>query len=136
MHALTRYSQDTPTIVVPTRLPSLNTSMLFIPIPLKGQLNITASTTPIPVKDVKPLLLVAVVKLNVILAEDVDVLSVSSCPAHMSPSSPGSVGIPSNKTLLRGALHTLPESARLEQPPVIDDPFSEIISAFSSYAPG
>ena len=49
------------------------------------------------------------------LAEDVDVLSVSCCDAHMSPSSTVSVGIPSNKTLLRGALHTLPELDTLEQ---------------------
>ena len=50
---------------------------------------------------------------KVMLAEGVDELSV--CDAHMSPSSPVSVGIPSNKTLLRGALHTLPESDTSEQ---------------------
>ena len=49
------------------------------------------------------------------LTEDVDVLSISNCDARMSPSSPVSVGIPSNKTLLCGALHTLPESDTLEQ---------------------
>ena len=62
-----------------------------------------------------PYLSLAIVKLNVMLAGDTDVLNVSSCLAHMSPSSPGSVGISSNKTLVRGELHTLPESARLEQ---------------------
>ena len=66
------------------------------------------------------------------LAEDVDVLSVSSCDAHMSPSSPVSVGIPSNKTLLRGALHTLPESDTSEQRPVADEPLSDTAGTLNS----
>ena len=68
---------------------------------------------------------------NVMLAEDVVVLSISSCDAHMSPSSPVSVGIPSNKTLLRGALHTLPESDTLEWP-VSDEPLSETAETLNS----
>ena len=81
---------------------------------------------------VLPLPSLVTVKLNVILAEENSVLNVSSCLAHMSPSNPVSVGIPSNKTLVRGALHTLPESARLEQNSVALDPLSEIILLLSS----
>ena len=81
-----------------------------------SRLNITTSITSCtPAYFVGQFLKVGLVKSNVMLAEDVDVLSVSSCDAHMSPSSPVSVGIPSNKTLLCGALHTLQESDTLEQ---------------------
>ena len=82
---------------------------MLIPILLAGQLNITTSITSTQVKSISPSVLLGLVKLNVILAEDVDVLSFSSCDAHMSPSSPVSVGMPSNKTLLCRALHTLPD---------------------------
>ncbi len=65
------------------------------------------------------------------MLEHVDVLSVSSWVAHMSPSSPVSVGIPSNKTLLSGVLHTLLESDTSEQWPVADDPLSDIAGGFT-----
>ncbi len=50
----------------------------------------------------------------------------------MSPSSPVSVGVTSsNKTLLRGVLHTLPESDTSEQCPVADDPLSDKAAGFT-----
>ena len=110
--------------------------MLLVPIPLIGQLNITTSIVSTPVYMVTTLLCLATAKLYVILAGDTNVLNANSCLAHTSPSSPVSVGIPSNKTLVRGALHTLPESARLEQKPVAFDPLSEITLVLSSYSPG
>ena len=124
--------------IVSVRLPSATIAMLLAPNPLIGQLNSTTSivSTPVYKGKVIPLLSVAVVKLNVIIASDADVSNVSSCLAHISPSSPGIVGMPSNKTLVRGALHTVPESARLEQNPVALDPLSEITLLLSSYSPG
>ena len=80
---------------------------------------------------VTPFVSNTVLKSNVIEADDVDVLSVSSWVAHMSPSSPVSVGIPSNKTLLRGVLHSLPESDTLEQWPVADEPLSDIAGGYT-----
>ena len=50
----------------------------------------------------------------------------------MSPSSPVSVGmLPSNSTLEVGASHLEvdPEVATLEQFPVADDPFTDIVSS-------
>ncbi len=91
----------------------------------------TTSISSTPVYVVTPFVSNTVLlKSNVIEEDDVDVVSVSSRVAHMSPSSPVSVGIPSNKTLLRGVLHTPLESDTSEQCPVTDDPLSDIAAGF------
>ena len=52
------------------------------------------------------------------------VFIVSSWLAHMSPSSPVSVGtFPSNRTLLVGAVQVL-EGIKFEHLPLVDDPFT------------
>ena len=95
-------------------------------IPHSGQLNITNSTfTTLKFTDA------AKSKIISLLASFV-VCNVSSWLAHVSPSSPVSVGIlPSNRTLEVGASHldSWPRLVTLEQFPVADDPFTDIVSA-------
>lgn len=125
MQTLTRESHDVIVgLMAPANTPPTTRETLWSDISHCGQLNNTISTLLTPTNLDVPL------KLTVILAM-LDCI-VSSCLAHKFPSSPVSVGMfPSNKTLDVGVVQIVwrPYLEALKQFPVMDDPFTDLVSA-------
>ena len=125
MHTLTRESQEvTVGSIVPAKLPPASSEILRADISHCGQLNSTISALLTPTKPGIS------VKSNVISAGFERI--VSSGLAHMSPSSPVSVGMcPSNRTLetMSGqAIMPSPLRVGCGQCPTGEDPFTDCIN--------
>ena len=123
MHTLTRESQEvTVGVILPTKVRLATSEIFKTDIPHCGQLN---STTSALLTATKP---GVSVKTKTIVVGVPRV--VSSCLAHMSPSSPVSVGMfPSYTTLEVGSWQVEklpPRSVTFEQSAVAEDPFTDI----------
>ena len=142
MHTLTRESQEVVVgeilvtkVLLPDIVVALKRLIVLTDIPHFGQLNITTSTLSTPVKSsvsVKSKVISAVLAIEFI---------VSSSLAHMSPSSPLSVGtFSSNRTLLVGVKQVCVElkGIKLEHLPVLFDPFTttKYVSKGMKYSSG
>ena len=139
MHTLTRESQEVVVgeilvtkVLLPDIVVALKRLIVLTDIPHSGQLNITTSTLSTPVKSsvsVKSKVISAVLAIEFI---------VSSSLAHMSPSSPLSVGtFSSNRTLLVGVKQVC-VGIKLEHLPVLFDPFTttKYVSKGMKYSSG